>query len=274
MSFEVSCSASAADRGDFRGEMQDFTLDTISSDGTHFFGIFDGHGDYGDFIAHESERFISRAVKHVQIYNPSSLDSARFVRSKLRDLDKNLSRDGLANASGSTATIACIKSGFISVVYLGDSEAIYYPDSSEAIPLIEPHTTDNKTEVARVASLGYQTRDSDYFNNVIMVSRAIGNHENDFVIAEAEISSYTIQEAGTLVVASDGVWGKADNDNHADVERLVRQLQSDDTEEIFELASNLTYIMSGRTHDNASAVVARIKASKTHAPVLKRFLRK
>jgi len=247
-----------------RPEMQDELSLAYGSDGIGYFGVFDGHGPSGDVFAALVSRIVPEiaAVKNFDTAN-DVIGRAKRIREALRYIHEDYRQEPALATSGTTATIAAIGSEALTVTWVGDSEAVYYPLDKAAIRLVEPDNGDNSKEIERVQLTGGYVRegtDKDpvkRFGGVMAISRSIGDYEySDFMVPDAHISHLGLQEPGTLVIASDGVWG-LDEEDHSLVEEVVRRSiagNHDDT-----LAEDLVATFAARTSDNASCIAVKFE---------------
>jgi len=233
--------------------MQDVTATATSDDGAEFFGVFDGHLSWGYQIA----RLSSEVVQEVATmqFEPSQdvFDRAGRVKECLHNINVSLLDMGVRFEGGSTATVGVFKENELAVAYLGDSEAFFYPDEADAIALIKPHTVNNRNEVQRLRDSGVGVSGKYFINQAgyISVSRAMGDFHYGFVGSDAEITGPTLLSPGTLLIASDGVWGHF----YSDIEEIVRNMP----ESTQDLADRLVQEFAFKNKDNASAIVARVE---------------
>lgn len=235
-----------------RDEMQDVVLAARRIYGsTDYYGVFDGHGEYGAEIAELTSKTLDAGKDYARFKNVS--EKALYAAQLLTDLDDSLRLvNDHSEYSGTTATLAILKKDEVAVAYLGDSEAFYYQDDGELISLTNAHNVHNSSEVKRVTELGHSI-DGDHFGGEISVSRAVGDHGRPLVSSKAEINSLKLTVPGTLVIASDGVWGDMHDDIHHDIFSNKRLRQSS------ALAEYLVSEYAIPNNDNASAVTLRIK---------------
>lgn len=239
-----------------RPEMQDEVF--VAQKGSmYYLGVFDGHCDGGEIIAAQTAQAIQENIA-THAPHQTSLERARIIRRALRSFDRQLRNEQSAHDRGTTATVAVVENNDIAVTYVGDSEAIYYPDSFAAINLTSPHDGTNQNEIDRVKAEGYDVKiigGTVYFAGELAVSRAVGDHDLPFVSAEAHVNTLNIDYPGTLLVASDGVWGSSEFIKE-EVEKVIRE---GDRVDCRILAQMLVETFADLTYDNASAIVARIE---------------
>lgn len=131
---------------------------------------------------------------------------------------------------GATATVAIAKDDKVATIHLGDSLAVNYPTDGGYTVLTPPHDATNAAEVARVTALGYTVVEkngkpcfrSDEAD--LYVSRALGDSLAPFVSNKPEVAIHTITEPGTLLVATDGIWGAHPPD---DIAQLLKKHAAD-----------------------------------------------
>lgn len=232
-----------------RGEMQDVALARTVDDAVYM-GVFDGHGFEGARVAQTASRVILDLAATDFTAENSAIDRAVRSRAMLIDINENLRAENPQLPSGSTAVLAIIKDGLVTVTSVGDSDAVYIPDSNpHAIRRLGTiHNYRNQSEVERVKSLNIGVV-GDQFANTRALSRSLGDFDLSFIIGEAEISSFNIPEPGRIVVASDGI----DYDRVEDIANLARAHPNSG------FAKGLVDHFTKLIPDNASVIVAKIE---------------
>ena len=145
--------------------------------------------------------------------------------------------------SGTTAVAALICDSALYVANVGDSRAIAFSKLQGIVSLSSDHKPQREDERARIEDTGaailseveirgcgdpdkeYVCKEADNGNIVygVLFSRSIGDedaHENLGISSEAEIFEFnSVQgnDTGYVVIASDGVWDKLENEQVADI---------------------------------------------------------
>jgi len=197
------------------------------------YGIYDGHGGTraADYICthlhlnlmvellnpSEEARQQVEMEEGVQL-TPEEKEDTIFQYSIKKSFIKtnenffeSLSRQGLADACGSTAVLSIIRDKTIYVCWAGDSEAaMFYKDGRVAV-LCRAHKATSESEKQRIEELGgfiQEVNGVQRLNGVLAVTRSFGDARfKRFVTSEPEIVRHTLEgKEDFLVLACDGLW--------------------------------------------------------------------
>ncbi|KAG6665819.1 protein phosphatase 2C 37-like [Carya illinoinensis] len=215
-----------------------------SSNGFHFFGVFDGHGcshvaakcrdRLHDIMKEEvegeeeavewkgtMERSFDRMDKEVQDLNGSGSSSCRC------DL-----QTPQCDAVGSTAVVAVVTPEKIIVSNCGDSRAVLCRNGV-AIPLSSDHKPDRPDELLRIEAAGGRVIywDGPRVLGVLAMSRAIGDdYLKPYVISKPEVTITDRREDDDcLILASDGLWDVVSNQTACGIARMCLRAQKPPT---------------------------------------------
>ncbi|HSX29566.1 MAG TPA: hypothetical protein VLE73_03325 [Candidatus Saccharimonadales bacterium] len=173
------------------------------------FSAYDGHGKEGHIYANHVAMGVRRIVTGEE---RSVAHAAMNIADYLRRESDNPALAG--KDGGTTATVIVAKDNELAAVQLGDSGAAFYPDSDSMIErwLTPIHDVSNPNERARVIRGGGEADDYQGFRQLpggpwIRTPRAVGDPGFAVVSHVPEIVGFTITEPGTLLVATDGLWG-------------------------------------------------------------------
>ena len=240
--------------GSLNPEYMEDTLSYARADGgAYYLGVFDGHGSEGAEVAELCKSIVDLSAGDDLGESQSDKERSGTVKRYMKSVSSDVKNRHLRG--GSTATVAVVNGAELSVVYLGDSEAYYYPDTGSPIALTGPHTPANQAEVERVNNEGFEVLKVlgvPRFAGRVMISRAIGDGHYPFMSDVADITERRLDSPGTLLIATDGIWGTAGtkNDCHDIVEKAIRKQRFND---------RLVKRLAKRTQDHATAVIARIE---------------
>lgn len=243
-----------------RDEMQDVVTAAPYTHGSRYMGVFDGHGDYGEVIAEQASTVLLETAAFQDDIFPANRGAAN-VGAALRTLHLSLRGDHKARDSGSTATVAVFKDTLLSLVQLGDSGAMYLPNEGESSILTRPHDGSNDDEIERVANLDPPVRVLQVgrvlrFGGNMMISRAIGDHNERYISGTPEYRDIIIEKSGVLLIGTDGTLGSGTDSYKQTAEYAKACLRQDAG--LQETAEELTRVFSDHHFDNAGVILARI----------------
>ncbi|GEM_PF-4362533 len=249
--------ATASAQG-LRPEMQDVVLLEPLAHGTHLLGVFDGHWTHGAAVAQKSATAVREAAHDNLSRSTTAVQCAEIARDALLALHYSFQRVGNTKAelSGSTATVAVVKDGKLATAQLGDSSAKYYAqDDRRSQALTAVHNFNNPQEIARLQAEGF-SRIVDTWWNTAKLTRAVGDCEDTFMSAEAEVTTVKIRRPGLLVVGTDGLWGRRQAET-TDLDALIQDSITAGLA-LDALAHLLVETFALRNNDNAAVALARI----------------
>lgn len=216
------------------------------------FGIFDGHGDYGDIISKEiKDYFISYfnkltldLVEENNIYEKLSKNNYKEIFSLFNEIDiklhnkyKDQDNKNICNNSGTTAHIVILFKNKILSINLGHSKSIIIYKDNNIIQLNKCHIPELEEEKKRIEENGgevkrdewtnegpkricYKKEDSKKYSG-LAISRSFGdfNSEQLGVISIPEIKEYNINynDIKIIIIATDGIWEFMSNEKIRDI---------------------------------------------------------
>ena len=208
------------------------------------FGVFDGHGENGDFISQEirnyfTEYFSNNNIENFsnsseninqQFYNKITENNFIYLNTLCKNIDEKIHISKNYNHTGSTVSlIIIINDPFISKINkiislnIGDSKTIIINENNEIKDLNPIHTPENPIEKLRILQNGGEVSRVDWSDHGplrifykgqiypgLALTRSFGDFESEDlgVISEPDISEFDIDDENVkiLVIATDGVW--------------------------------------------------------------------
>ncbi|MFS7958229.1 putative protein-serine/threonine phosphatase [Helianthus anomalus] len=183
-----------------------------------FFGVFDGHG--GSKAAEFAAKNLHRNIM-LKVANKCEDEIEEAVREGYLKTDSEFLKEDVNG--GACCVTALIRNGNLIVSNAGDCRAVMSRGGvAEAVTV--DHKPSRKDEQERIERMGGYV---DCHNGVwriqgsLAVSRGIGdNHLKKWVIAEPETRIIEIRrECEFLILASDGIWDKVNNQEAIDIVR-------------------------------------------------------
>ncbi|KAA8491396.1 putative protein phosphatase 2C 74 [Porphyridium purpureum] len=259
-------------------------------------GVFDGHGENGEACAQYARDCILGALVddldalHDHPDVPQMLRSA-FDRAE-KELDE-LHSGATASHSGSTALVAVLaslacahpesdsqRSQRLFIANTGDAQAVLVcagvrarADQASAVAarvLCARHHLANLAELERVHALGKALLEGEYMvdpddtNNVISVTRALGNRDMKRcgLIHTPDITEFRLDEDDCaerlLVLASDGLWNAHGSVSSEQIVQVVLRARDSDSSALPEPARALDAIwaLAKGSTDDCTVIVA------------------
>ncbi|KAL5248199.1 hypothetical protein ACHWQZ_G017393 [Mnemiopsis leidyi] len=119
--------------------------------------------------------------------------------------------------SGTTACVAVVREGVITVANVGDSRCVVCTKDGSAIDLSEDHKPESEIEKARVEKAGGKITKDGRVNGGLNLSRALGDHqykqntelspEEQMISPMPDVKTHTITESDEfMLIACDGIW--------------------------------------------------------------------
>nr|BAX08110.1 protein phosphatase 2C-2 [Pyrus pyrifolia] len=206
------------------------------SNGTHFYGVFDGHGcshvalkckDQLHEIVKQELETEGESVQWKDALERSFLKMNEEVQQGNHEAERPNCRCELqtpqCDAVGSTAVVAVVTQEKIVVSNCGDSRAVLCR-SGAAVPLSSDHKPDRPDELVRIEAAGGRVIywDGARVLGVLAMSRAIGdNYLKPYVTSEPEVTvTDRTAEDECLILASDGLWDVVSNETACRVARM------------------------------------------------------
>ncbi|CAD6210746.1 unnamed protein product [Miscanthus lutarioriparius] len=182
------------------------------------FGVFDGHGgkNAAEFAAENMPKFIAEEFKKV---NGGEIEGA-VKRGYLKTDEEFLKRD---ESGGACCVTAVLQKGGLVVSNAGDCRAVL-SRAGKAEALTSDHRASREDEKERIENLGgfvVNYRGTWRVQGSLAVSRGIGDgHLKQWVVADPETRTLLVdQQCEFLILASDGLWDKIDNQEAVDLAR-------------------------------------------------------
>lgn len=258
-------------RGRLRAQMED-RYSVLVDEGPHnskqaFFGIFDGHGGSkaAEFAATRLGKNILDCVGQGETETETQTESEKLIEEKIREgylaTDEEFLRSENA-AGGTCCATALIQQGKLIVSNVGDCRAVISRGGvAEALTI--DHTPVREDEKIRIeAQGGYVDCCSGVWRiqGSLAVSRAMGNqHLKQWVTAEPDTKIIDIQpDCEFLILASDGLWDKASNQEAIDIVRPFVSAPTDKAH-IARACKKLVELSTSRgSSDDTSVMIIRL----------------
>lgn len=208
-------------KGRRRVEMEDRHVAKVALGGdpqVALFGVFDGHGgkNAAEFAAENMPKFMAEEMKKV--------DGGDIVgavkRGYLKTDEEFLKRE---ESGGACCVTAVLQKGGMVVSNAGDCRAVL-SRAGRAEALTSDHRASREDEKERIESLGgflVNHRGTWRIQGTLAVSRGIGDaHLKQWVVADPDTRTLLVdQQCEFLILASDGLWDKMDNQEAVDLAR-------------------------------------------------------
>jgi serine/threonine protein phosphatase PrpC len=202
--------AVAARQGD-RPSMEDGSVAVNSSDGTSFFGIFDGHGGprVSDIASNCFYPLFTRWYSRQEGAPIEGILKDTFLSFDQALLKKNIS-------GGSTAAVVFLKDMHAYCAWAGDTRIVIGRNDT-VLYATKDHKPDAPNEADRIKHAGGTVYHHGVARlNGVAVSRALGDHKikkmtPGALIAQPDIAIVPVQPNDTIIIACDGVWDVIDN---------------------------------------------------------------
>lgn len=192
-----------------------------------FFGVFDGHGgkSAAEFAANNMPNIVAQELQKAQQGRTTVEDALR--RAYLRT-DEEFSNAQDA-AGGACCVTALLREDRLVVSNAGDCRAVL-SRSGKAQALTSDHRASRQDERDRIESQGgfvMNCRGTWRVQGSLAVSRGIGDAQlKPWVVAEPETTTLHVDaQCEFLILASDGLWDKVDDQEAVDVARQSNSRQ-------------------------------------------------
>ncbi|CAL9154802.1 unnamed protein product [Musa hybrid cultivar] len=194
-------------------------ISTVHGDSKQaFFGVFDGHGGRAavDFV---SERLGKNIVAALDEPEKEDNQADTAIKAGYLTTDRDFLSQGVS--SGVCAATVLLKDGELHVANVGDCRVVM-SRKGVADALTDDHRAGREDERIRIEnSGGYVTCHNGIWRvqDSLAVSRAIGDlNMKEWIISEPETKSLQLTpECEFLILASDGLWDKVENQEAVDV---------------------------------------------------------
>ncbi|NP_001169546.1 putative protein phosphatase 2C 32 [Zea mays] len=208
-------------KGRRRVEMEDRHVAKVALGGdpqVALFGVFDGHGgkNAAEFAAENMPKFMAEELTKV---NGGEIEGA-VKRGYLKTDEEFLKRD---ESGGACCVTAVLQKGGLVVSNAGDCRAVL-SRAGKAEALTSDHRASREDEKERIENLGgfvVNYRGTWRVQGSLAVSRGIGDgHLKQWVVADPDTTTLLVdQQCEFLILASDGLWDKIDNQEAVDLAR-------------------------------------------------------
>ncbi|CAL4922186.1 unnamed protein product [Urochloa decumbens] len=208
-------------KGRRRVEMEDRHVAKVALGGdpqVALFGVFDGHGgkNAAEFAAENMPKFMAEELKKV---NGGEVEGA-VKRGYLKTDEEFLKRD---ESGGACCVTAVLQKGGLVVSNAGDCRAVL-SRAGQAEALTSDHRASREDEKERIENLGgfvVNYRGTWRVQGSLAVSRGIGDaHLKQWIVADPDTRTLLVdQQCEFLILASDGLWDKIDNQEAVDLAR-------------------------------------------------------
>ncbi|TVU47397.1 hypothetical protein EJB05_06997 [Eragrostis curvula] len=208
-------------KGRRRVEMEDRHVAKVGLGGdpkVALFGVFDGHGgkNAAEFAAENMPKFMAEEMKKV---DSGEMEGA-VKRGYLKTDEEFLKRD---ESGGACCVTAVIQKGGLVVSNAGDCRAVL-SRAGKAEALTSDHRASREDEKERIENLGgfvVNYRGTWRVQGSLAVSRGIGDaHLKQWIVADPDTRSLLVDDqCEFLILASDGLWDKIDNQEAVDLAR-------------------------------------------------------
>ncbi|GAB1605478.1 protein phosphatase 1L-like [Argonauta hians] len=201
-----------------RNHMEDRYNFINNLDETHasIYGVFDGHG--GEFAADFAEKVLFKNLMVRLLKIPKDEDSASMptiLKEEFLNVDQqflDIAKSSM-DMSGSTALVAILRNGILTVANVGDSRGVMCDKDGNTIPLTVDHKPQQVKERSRIKEAGGYISFNGVWRvvGVLATSRALGDYqlkEKKFLIAEPDIYTFDLTEIQPkfIILATDGLW--------------------------------------------------------------------
>ncbi|PUZ41522.1 hypothetical protein GQ55_9G512200 [Panicum hallii var. hallii] len=207
-------------KGRRRVEMEDRHVAKVALGGdpqVAFFGVLDGHGgkNAAEFAAENMPKFMAEELK----VNGGEIEGA-VKRGYLKTDEEFLKRD---ESGGACCVTAVLQKGGLVVSNAGDCRAVL-SRAGKAEALTSDHRASREDEKERIENLGgfvVNYRGTWRVQGSLAVSRGIGDaHLKQWIVADPDTRTLLVdQQCEFLILASDGLWDKIDNQEAVDLAR-------------------------------------------------------
>jgi protein phosphatase 2C family protein 2/3 len=220
-------------------------------------GIYDGHGDQGDFVS-------SYLKKHF-ISGMRNLNDKEIVQNYLYEIQNNLQKHNKTKESGSTLLVMKIdlKNKKTLTINLGDCRALI-GYNGKSMQLTHDHKVDDENErirlLARNANIEYDKEDEMFRVDGYAISRSMGNRLYNSISQKADIYAHEFsRNTNYIVLGCDGLWDSLSNKDVNDF-ILTKQKGSEKSNQQKAGGKNIAYLLAKEaikrgSQDNVSIAI-------------------
>uniref|UniRef100_A0ACD5YMP2 Uncharacterized protein n=1 Tax=Avena sativa TaxID=4498 RepID=A0ACD5YMP2_AVESA len=211
-------------RGRRRVEMEDRHVAKVALGGDpelSLFAVFDGHGgqNAAEFAAENMPKYMAGEIKEVDGGDIDQVEEA-VEKAYLKTDEEFLKRE---ESGGACCVTALLHKGGLTVSNTGDCRAVL-SRAGKAEAITSDHRASRDDERERIESLGgfvVNYRGTWRVQGSLAVSRGIGDaHLKQWVVADPDTRTLLVDpQCEFLLLASDGLWDKVDNQEAVDMAR-------------------------------------------------------
>uniref|UniRef100_A0ACD5XKG9 Uncharacterized protein n=1 Tax=Avena sativa TaxID=4498 RepID=A0ACD5XKG9_AVESA len=211
-------------RGRRRVEMEDRHVAKVALGGdpeVSLFAVFDGHGgqNAAEFAAENMPKYMAGEIKKVDGGDIDQVEEA-VKKAYLKTDEEFLKRE---ESGGACCVTALLHKGGLTVSNTGDCRAVL-SRAGKAEAITSDHRASRDDERERIESLGgfvVNYRGTWRVQGSLAVSRGIGDaHLKQWVVADPDTRTLLVDpQCEFLLLASDGLWDKVDNQEAVDIAR-------------------------------------------------------
>ena len=252
--------------------------------GLIIFGIFDGHGEFGDIISSEVKNYFVEYFNKLNYnsnenYDKLCNDNYKEIYSLFNQIDKKLHKKynskKICHNSGTTANIILLFKNKIISTNIGDSKSILIMgNNNEIIQLNSCHNPEKEEEKKRIEKNGGEVGRvnwADYgpqrvwYKGKIYPGLSISRSFGDFiseplgVFSVPDIKQFDIdyKNAKILIVATDGIWEFLSNEKVRDI--IIPYYEENNIHgginKLIDVASKIWYINNPKYIDDLSLIL-------------------
>ena len=191
------------------------------------FGIFDGHGEYGDIISNEVKNYFIEFFSNLDCYSDENYDKICYNNYKelfilFDNIDKKLHKKYKLKQtcfnSGTTAHLVLLFTNKILTINIGDSKSILiYDKNNNIIQLNTCHNPEMEEEKKRIEKNGGEIGRVDWAD----FGRSFGDFISEplgvFSIPDIKEYNFDFRKSKILMIATDGIWEFLSNEKVKDI---------------------------------------------------------
>ncbi|XP_033124980.1 protein phosphatase 1L-like [Anneissia japonica] len=196
--------------------------DDSGKSGVMFYGVYDGHG--GTFASEFAEKLLSQTVLarlNRSKYSHATVNYSQVLIEEILSLDEKLLTVAKSNkdVAGSTAIVAILSEGELTVANVGDSRGVICDEHGSAIPMSYDHKPQLLQERRRIKKAGGFISFNGVWRvvGILATSRALGDFplkEHKYIVADPDIQTFNLNSVKPqfMILATDGLWDMFTNE--------------------------------------------------------------
>ena len=252
------------------------------------FGVFDGHGEFGDIISNEVKNYFLEYFSKLDYNSYENFqklcnDNYKEIYSLFKQIDENLHRKynlkKTCYNSGTTANIILLFKNKIISINIGDSKGILISgNNNDIIQLNSCHIPEIEEEKKRIEKNGGEIRRFNwakygpqriwYKGQIypgISVSRSFGDFFSEplgvFSIPEIKEYDFDYSKDKIIILATDGIWEFLSNEKVRDI--IIPYYDENNIlgsiNKLIDIASKIWKIKNPNYIDDLSAIIIFFK---------------